>query len=74
LAHDEAIYDTIKKLRKAEILPDELKLTPQAMTGIKSFIIAMEELKEDLTVENPSDFIEAMVKKINYKDYLIKEE
>ena len=41
LAHDEAIYDTIKKLRKAEILPDELKLTPQAMTGIKSFIIAM---------------------------------
>jgi hypothetical protein len=55
-------------------LPDELKLTPQAMTGIKSFIIAMEELKEDLTVENPSDFIEAMVKKINYKDYLIKEE
>jgi hypothetical protein len=74
LAHDEAIYDTIKKLRKAEILPDELKLTPQAMTGIKSFIIAMEELKEDLAVENPSDFIEAMVKKINYKDYLIKEE
>ena len=74
LAHDEAIYDTIKKLRKAEILPDELKLTPQAMTGIKSFIMAMEELKEDLAVENPSDFIEAMVKKINYKDYLIKEE
>jgi len=74
LAHDEAIYDTIKKLRKAEILPDELKLTPQAMTGIKSFIIAMEELKEDLAVENPSDFIEAMVKKINYKAYLIKEE
>ena len=74
LAKDEAIYDTIKKLRKAEILPDELKLTPQAMTGIKSFIIAMEELKEDLAVENPSDFIEALVKKINYKDYLIKEE
>ena len=74
LAHDEAIYDTIKKLRKAEILPDELKLTPQAMTGIKSFIIAMEELKEDLAVENPSDFIESLVKKINYKDYLIKEE
>ena len=74
LAHDEAIYDTIKKLRKAEILPDELKLTPQAMTGIKSFIMAMEELKEDLAVENPSDFIESLVKKINYKDYLIKEE
>jgi hypothetical protein len=61
-------------LRKAEILPDELKLTPQAMTGIKSFIIVMEELTEDLAVENPSDFIESLVKKINYRDYLIKEE
>jgi superfamily I DNA/RNA helicase len=74
LAHDEAIYDTIKKLRKAEIMPDELKLTPQAMTGIKSFIESMEELKENLAVESPSDFIESLIKKINYKDYLVKEE
>ena len=74
LAHDEAIYDTIKKLRKAEILPDELKLTPQAMTGIKSFIESMEELKDNLAVESPSDFIESLIKKINYKDYLVKEE
>jgi hypothetical protein len=34
----------------------------------------MEELKEELALENPSDFIESMVEKINYKDYLIKEE
>ena len=74
LVHEEAIYDTIKKLRKAEILPDELKLTPQAMTGIKSFIISMEELKEELNIDSPSDFIESLVKKINYKDYLVKEE
>lgn len=74
LAHDEAIYDTIKKLRKAEIMPDELKLTPQAMTGIKSFIESMEELKDNLAVESPSDFIESLIKKINYKDYLVKEE
>ena len=74
LAHDEAIYDTIKKLRKAEIMPDELKLTPQAMTGIKLFIESMEELKDNLAVESPSDFIESLIKKINYKDYLVKEE
>ncbi|MBR4633645.1 hypothetical protein IKO50_01455 [bacterium] len=55
-------------------MPDELKLTPQAMTGIKSFIISMEELKEELNIDSPSDFIESLVKKINYKDYLIKEE
>ena len=63
-----------KELRKAEIMPDELKLTPQAMTGIKSFIESMEELKENLAVESPSDFIESLIKKINYKDYLVKEE
>lgn len=74
LKKDEAIYDIIKKLWKAEILPDELKLTPQAMTWIKSFIIAIEELKEELDLDSPSDFIEAMVKKINYRDYLVKEE
>ena len=74
LEKDEAIYDTIRKLRKAEIMPDELKLTPQAMTGIKSFIESMTELEENLVVENPSDFIESLVKKINYRDYLVKEE
>ena len=55
-------------------MPDELKLTPQAMTGIKSFIESMTELEENLAVENPSDFIESLVKKINYRDYLVKEE
>jgi len=74
LAKDEAIYDTIKKLWESEISADELKVTPQAMAGIKSFIECIEKLKEDLTVQDPSDFIESMVKKINYKDYLTKEE
>ena len=74
LAKNEAIYDTIKHLWKAEITPDELKITPQAMTWIKSFIIAMEELKDDLEIQNPSEFIESLVKKINYRDHLVKEE
>ena len=74
LEKDEPIYDTIKKLWKAEILPDELKLTPQAMTWIKSFIVAIEELKEELDLDSPSDFIESLVRKINYRDYLVKEE
>ncbi len=74
LEKDEAIYDTIKKLWKSEILPDELKLTPQAMSWIKSFIESTEELKEELNLDNPSDFIESLVRKINYRDYLVKEE
>ena len=47
---------------------------PHNSRGHTNLIIAMEELKEELALENPSDFIESMVKKINYKDYLIKEE
>lgn len=74
LSKDEAIYDTIKHLRKAEITPDELKLTPQAMSGIKSFIVVMEDLKEELEIMKPSEFIESLVKKINYRDHLVKEE
>lgn len=74
LLKDEAIFDVINKLRKAEIMPDELKLTPQAMNGIKSFIISMDELNEELEVMTPSDFIEALVRKINYRDHLVKEE
>ncbi len=74
LEHDEPIYDVIKRLWKAEMPIDELKLTPQAMTWIKSFIMSMEDLKTELEVLNPSEFIEALVKKINYRDHLVKEE
>jgi hypothetical protein len=31
-------------------------------------------LKEELNLDNPSDFIESLVRKINYRDYLVKEE
>lgn len=74
LEKDWAIYDTIKKLWAAEILPDELKLTPQAMAWIKSFINSMEELKDELELKSPAEFIDSLVRKINYRAHLVKEE
>ena len=71
LLKEEAIYDVIKNL---DGLSDELKLTPQAISWIESFINIIEELKEKLSMESPADFIEDLVKKINYRDYLVKEE
>lgn len=69
-----SIYEIINAMWRGEIPTEELKVTPQAMTGIKNFILAIEELKKLLPASTPSDFIEALVKKINYRDHLVKEE
>jgi superfamily I DNA/RNA helicase len=61
-------------MRKGSISTEALKVTPQALEGIKKFIIAIEELKKLLPSSTPSDFIEALVKKIQYRDHLVKEE
>jgi hypothetical protein len=61
-------------MRKGEIATEKLKVTPQAMEGIKKFILVIEELKQLLPESTPSDFIEALAKKIQYRDHLIKEE
>ncbi|MDR2416353.1 MAG: ATP-dependent helicase [Candidatus Peribacteria bacterium] len=61
-------------MRKGEIPTEELKITPQAMTGIKNFILIIETLKNELPNTTPSAFIELLVKKIHYRDHLVKEE
>jgi hypothetical protein len=59
---------------KGEIPTEELKIVPQAMTGVKNFILVIEELRKLLPEVTPSDFIETLVKKIHYRDHLVKEE
>ncbi|MDR2541222.1 MAG: hypothetical protein LBD11_05690 [Candidatus Peribacteria bacterium] len=51
-----------------------MKIVPQAMTGVKNFILVIEELRKLLPEVTPSDFIETLVKKIHYRDHLVKEE
>jgi FAD synthase len=61
-------------MRKGEIPTEALKITPQAMTGVKNFILVVEDLEKELNEMTPSDFIESLVKKIHYRDHLVKEE
>lgn len=44
------------------------------MAGVKNFILVVEELNKELPQLTPSDFIELLVKKIHYRDHLVKEE
>ncbi|MDR2191114.1 MAG: ATP-dependent helicase [Candidatus Peribacteria bacterium] len=61
-------------MRKGEIPPEELKITPQAMSGVKTFMLLVEALNNELPNATPSDFIELLVKQIHYRDHLVKEE
>jgi hypothetical protein len=45
-----------------------------AFEGIKNFIQTFEILTTALKTLNPADFIELILKKTDYKNYLIKEE
>jgi DNA helicase-2/ATP-dependent DNA helicase PcrA len=69
-----SIYEVISKMRQGEIPTEELKITPQAMTGVKNFILVIEALKQQLPELTPSAFLELLVKSIHYRDHLVKEE
>ncbi|MBQ7073636.1 hypothetical protein IJM86_00905 [bacterium] len=72
--HGNSLYETIYAMRNGTIPTSELKVTPQALNGVKNFILAMEDLKTKLPNLKPKEFIEELVKKIHYRDYLIQEE
>ncbi|MCF7834472.1 ATP-dependent helicase [Candidatus Gracilibacteria bacterium] len=65
------LSDILEKISKDQI---DLKVTPQAKNGIQDFINLILELTKILEGSRPSEFIETCVKKIKYRDYLIKEE
>lgn len=65
-----AHYNSNKSLEEYE----KLKLTPQAYEGSKTFFHLIQEL---ITASNslvPAELINLILKKINYKDHLLKEE
>lgn len=74
LTQETSIDEVIEKMRKGEIPTEELKITPQALTGVKNFILVMQELRNELPHTALSDFIELLVKKIQYRTHLVKEE
>ena len=45
-----------------------------AVSGIQDFLTLFMGLQESIKTLNPADLLEYLLKKINYKDYLVKEE
>lgn len=51
-----------------------IKITPMAKKWIQEFMEAMKEITEHIQTHRPSEVIGKLVKKIKYRDYLVKEE
>ena len=52
----------------------DIKITPMAKSGIQNFLDLVQEIHKSLPKSTPSLVIEQLIKKIKYRDYLIKEE
>jgi DNA helicase-2/ATP-dependent DNA helicase PcrA len=52
----------------------DIKITPLAKQGIQNFLELVENIQKSLPQNTPSKVIEQLIKKIKYRDYLIKEE
>ncbi len=61
-------------LRLTQHNDSDIKVTPQAKAGIKDFLDVITTIHSSLWKSKPSLVIEQLVKKIKYRDYLIKEE
>jgi len=66
-----SLSDVLEKINNEEC---DIKVTPMAKWWIQNFMNLIFELKKLLEINRPSVFIEAMVKKIKYRDFLVKEE
>lgn len=67
---------TLSEMGTTKIIEQEcwIKLTTPALDGIKDFIELFNQLTTAIKTLNPADLTEYLVKKIDYKGYLIKEE
>ena len=74
-----SLYETLKligELWNTKTIEQEswIKLTSPAVNGIQDFLTLFAGLQESIKTLNPADLLESLLKKINYKDYLLKEE
>ena len=51
-----------------------IKITPMAKKWIQEFMTVVKEINEFMVEHKPSEIIDKLVKKIKYRDYLVKEE
>ena len=74
-----SLYETLKligELWNTKAIEQEswIKLTSPAVNGIQDFLTLFAGLQESIKTLSPADLLEYLLKKINYKDYLLKEE
>ena len=71
IIHNTSLIDVLEKSCHES---SSIKVTPMARKWIQEFIHAIEEVKTHITKSRPAELIERLVKKIKYRDYLVKEE
>ena len=69
LVHNVSLHDLFMNIDRIDI-----KVTPAAKAGINQFSSIMKTIKAEISTMSPSDVISEIAQKINYKDFLIKEE
>lgn len=71
ILHDVSLIDVLQKSCNPT---SSIKVTPMARKGIQEFMESMKEISEHIQQHRPAEIIEKLVKKIKYRDYLVKEE
>ena len=65
------LTETLQETQKSNTT---IKIAPLAKQGIKNFLDVIDFLRDNSKDKRPSEILEMLVKKIQYKDFLIKEE
>ena len=69
--HDISLIDVLEKSLNES---SGIKVTPMAKKWIHEFMETMKEITKDIQQHRPAEIIERLIKKIKYREYLIKEE
>ena len=71
IIHNTSLIDILEKSCHQS---SSIKITPMAKKWIQEFMQAIKESKEHIMTSRPAEIIEKLVKKIKYREYLVKEE
>ena len=71
IIHNTSLIDILEKSCHQS---SSIKITPMAKKWIQEFMQAIKESKEYIMTSRPAEIIEKLVKKIKYREYLVKEE
>jgi len=71
MIQDTSLIDILEQIMKDNA---NIKVTPMAKKGIQEFVEAIKEIREYVPQHRTAEILEKLVKKIRYREYLVKEE